>query len=86
MELGERERQLALVGTRDGERSGSAPRQKPLTVAGFGMQLNATTTVDGRDRNALERICRFLMRPAFAQDAVEALDKGEVQIGGILGN
>ena len=80
VQLGERERQLALVGTRDAEASGAAPREKPLTVAGFGMQLNAATTVDGADRKALERICRYLMRPAFAQDAVEALDNGKVRV------
>ena len=44
------------------------------------MQLNAATTVEGADRKALERICRYLMRPAFAQDAVEALDNGKVRV------
>jgi hypothetical protein len=72
VELGSRERQLALVGA-TGE--SGARKTKPLTVAGFGMlgmQLHAATTVDGADRAALERVCRYLLRPPFAQDAIEA--------------
>jgi len=33
---------------------------KPMTVAGDGMQLHAATTVDGRDRRRLERLCQFI--------------------------
>ena len=70
VELANSERQLELVRSEGGE----PPKAKPSTVAAFGMQLHATTTVDGGDEAALERICRYLLRPAFAQDAVEALD------------
>ena len=34
------------------------------------MNLHAATTADGRDRKQLERICRYLLRPPFAHDAV----------------
>lgn len=51
-----------------------------LTVAGFGMQLHAAARVDGADKAGLERICRYLLRPAFAHDAVEALENGRVRI------
>jgi len=37
----------------------------PLTVAAFGMHLHAATTVDGRDRKQLERVCRYLLRPPW---------------------
>ncbi|MCP5065959.1 MAG: hypothetical protein GY946_05270 [bacterium] len=51
-----------------------------MTVSGFGMQLHAAVVVDGRDRKRLERICRYLLRPAFAHDAVRALPDGRVRI------
>ena len=53
---------------------------KPMTVAGYGMQLHAATCVDGRDRRRLERLCRYLLRPPFAQDAVKARPDGQVRI------
>jgi hypothetical protein len=37
------------------------------------MPLHAATTVDGSDRKQLERVCRYLLRPPFAHDAVVAL-------------
>src|SRR5688572_24007621 len=44
------------------------------------MHLHAATTVDGRDRKRLERVCRYLLRPPFAHDAVQALADGRVRI------
>jgi hypothetical protein len=43
----------------------------PHTVSAYGLQLHAATTVDGRDRRRLERVCRYLLRPPFAHDAIE---------------
>lgn len=40
------------------------------------MHLHAATTVDGRDRKRLERVCRYLLAPPFAHDAVQALPGG----------
>jgi hypothetical protein len=58
----------------------TARTPKPMTVAGYGMQLHAATTVDGRDSQQLERLCRYLLRPPFAQDAIEARPNGQVRI------
>ena len=44
------------------------------------MHLHAATTVDGRDRQQLERLCRYLLRPPFAHDAVQALEGGRVRV------
>ena len=44
------------------------------------MHLHAATTVDGRDRQQLERLCRYLLRPPFAHDAVTALPDGRVRV------
>ena len=44
------------------------------------MHLHAATTVDGRDRKQLERLCRYLLRPPFAHDAVRALPGGRVRV------
>ena len=43
------------------------PEPPPHTISAHGMQLHAATTVDGRDRRRLERICRYLLRPPFAR-------------------
>ena len=56
------------------------PASRPMTVCRFGMQLHAASTVDGRDRKRLERVCRYLLRPPFAHDAIEALPDGRVRI------
>jgi hypothetical protein len=52
----------------------------PLTESAFGMHLHAATTVDGRDRKQLERVCRYMLRPPFAHDAVQALPDGRVRV------
>ena len=57
----------------------SAPAS-PLLVTAFGMQLHAAVTVDGRDRSRLERLCRYLLRPPFAQDAVQRTPDGQVRV------
>jgi hypothetical protein len=57
-----------------------APTPSPLSVAAFGMSLHADTFVDGRDRRRLERLCRYLLRPPFAHDAVTALPDGRVRV------
>ncbi len=71
--------QLALAGPHLAPPPEPATRP-PLTVSAFGMQLHAATTVDGRDRKQLERICRYMLRPPFAHDAVQALPDGRVRV------
>jgi hypothetical protein len=70
--------QLSLAGPRLAPDSPSAP--PPMTLSAFGMNLHAATTADGRDRKQLERICRYLLRPPFAHDAVTALPGGRVRV------
>jgi hypothetical protein len=70
--------QLSLAGPRPAPGSPSAP--PPMTLSAFGMNLHAATTADGRDRKQLERICRYLLRPPFAHDAVTALPGGRVRV------
>jgi len=49
-------------------------------VSALGMHLHAAPTVDGRDRKQLERVCRYLLRPPFAHDVVQALPDGRVRV------
>jgi hypothetical protein len=67
------------------DRSGEGPRPQEasraeLLVADFGMQLHADVAVDGRDRARLERLCRYMLRPPFAQSAVEETADGQVRV------
>ena len=71
--------QLSLAGPHlaPGSQPAAPP---PMTLSAFGMNLHAATTADGRDRKQLERICRYLLRPPFAHDAVTALPGGRVRV------
>jgi len=51
-----------------------------LAVSAHGMSLHAASTVDGRDRKRLERLCKYLLRPAFAQQSVRLLADGRVRL------
>ena len=53
------------------------PDEIPTLSRGRG---RSATTVDGRDRRRLERVCRYLLRPPFAHDAIEALADGRVRV------
>jgi hypothetical protein len=56
------------------------PPPAPMLASGFGRQRHAAVTVDGRDRKRLERVCRYLLRPAFAHDAVQRTPDGQVRV------
>jgi hypothetical protein len=45
-----------------------------------GFDLHAAVAIDADDRDALERLCRYLGRPAIAQDHVKLLDSGRVRV------
>jgi hypothetical protein len=44
-----------------------------------GFNLHAKTTVDGRDRERLERLCRYIARPPIAQKRLHVLDDGRLR-------
>jgi len=52
----------------------SAPRHAHLD----GFDLHANVAVPGRDRTRLERLCRYLLRPAVSQDRLRLLGDGRV--------
>lgn len=56
------------------------PLEYGLVAYAHGMSLHAATTVDGRDRKRLERVCKYLLRPPFALDALHLLPDGRVRL------
>jgi len=56
------------------------PRPAGGAVLEVVLRRGGATTADGRDRKQLERICRYLLRPPFAHDAVTALPGGRVRV------
>jgi len=44
-----------------------------------GFNLHAKTTVDGRDRKQLERLCQYIARPPIAQERLHILDDGRLR-------
>lgn len=57
-----------------------APASTPLCEPPPASPLHAAVTVDGRDRNRLERLCRYMLRPPFALDAIERTADGQVRV------
>ena len=45
-----------------------------------GINVHAKQVVDGRDRRQLERLCRYITRPPIAQDRLERLTDGRLEL------
>lgn len=45
-----------------------------------GVNVHARQSVDGRDRRQLERLCRYVTRPPVAQDRLERLPDGSLEL------
>jgi Putative transposase/Transposase zinc-binding domain len=45
-----------------------------------GINVHARQSVDGRDRRQLERLCRYVTRPPVAQDRLERLPDGSLEL------
>jgi hypothetical protein len=76
---------LDLLGARAGQPtlrivdpSALRPDEPVAEVAGF--NVHAKVAVDGRDRVRLERVCRYLGRPPIAQERLERLADGRVNV------
>ena len=54
--------------------SSGGPRHAHLD----GFDLHANVAVDGEDRERLEQLCRYLLRPAVAQDRLRLTEDGRV--------
>src|SRR3989454_11471263 len=53
-------------------------RPLPGTRIWRGFDLHANVAVPAADRTRLERLCRYLLRPAVAQDRLRLLDDGRI--------
>ncbi|MEZ4447328.1 MAG: transposase [Polyangiaceae bacterium] len=53
-----------------------APSDRPLHAHLEGFDLHAAVAIDADERGALERLCRYVSRPAIAQDQMKQLDSG----------
>jgi Putative transposase len=54
--------------------SSGGPRHAHL----YGFDLHANVAVDGEDRERLEQLCRYLLRPAIAQDRLRLTQDGRI--------
>ena len=52
---------------------------RPLCAAEEGFSVHAATTVEADDRLGLERLLRYILRPAFAQERLSLTDDGRVR-------
>ena len=54
------------------------PRPQPLCINIAGLGLHAGVALPARDRQRLERLCRYVARPAIAASRLSALDDGRL--------
>ncbi len=80
---------LLALGPRAGarvERLGTEPdapwveSRRPLQARSDGCDLHAGVTVAGEDRDRLEQLCRYLLRPPIAQDRLALQPDGHVLV------
>jgi hypothetical protein len=58
--------------------STTPPPPRALVAEVCGIHVHADVAVDGRDRARLERVCRYLGRPAVAQERLSQLEDGRL--------
>ena len=62
-------------------RSRRARRHKPLCVRNLeGLELHAAVHVKAADRSGLQRLCRYLARPALPEDRLARLADGRIEV------
>ena len=74
-----RPRRVPVVGRREGPYASAA--EKPLCAAFDGFSLQAGVRIRKGDREGLERLCRYVLRPPFSQERLELLPDGRVRYG-----
>jgi hypothetical protein len=60
-------------------RSVSAADSEPVAEV-RGVNVHAKQRVDGRDRKQLERLCRYVTRPPLAEERLERLADGRLEL------
>ncbi len=55
------------------------PNDKPFTAEQDGWSLHAGVALDGGDREKLERVSRYLLRPAFAEERLYRRPDGKLE-------
>jgi len=56
------------------------PAAGQAVVPGFGFSVHAGRRISADDRSGLERVARYVLRPAIAQDRLKLLPGGKVQL------
>jgi hypothetical protein len=56
------------------------PSAGQAVVPGFGFSVHAGRRISADDRSGLERVARYVLRPAIAQDRLKLLSGGKVQL------
>ena len=72
-------RLLAGDGT-ESHRAGDQSQQDPGAAEALGINLYAKQWVSGQDRAQLERLCRYVMRPALSQERLGWLPDGRLEL------
>jgi hypothetical protein len=68
---------VRLLGENQGHARRPAPKKPLCAKSPGGLELHAEVTIAARDRNGLERLCRYLSRPPVPQDRLERRGDGK---------
>ena len=71
---------LRLVIPADGAEPTRGPNRDEPVAEVRGFNLHAKQVVDGRDRQRVEQLCRYILRPPLAQDRLEERADGLLQL------
>jgi len=66
---------------RDKDAPWVSPGEKPFTAEEEGYTIHAGVELDGKNREKLEKVCRYLFRPAFAEERLLLRPDGKVEYG-----
>jgi hypothetical protein len=79
-------RGVLALGPRAGQRvvrffGAASGDQTPKLRSTYGFDLHARQRIQGEDREGVERMCRYLLRPPLARKRLKVLPDGRVQLG-----
>ena len=68
-----------LVSWDQGEQTQGDLPDEPVAEVG-GVNLHAKVVIDGRDRQRVERLVRYITRPVLSEERIERLEDGRIQL------
>ena len=79
--LSEDPRKVPVLGRPEAAKGWVSPKDKPNAAAHEGFTLHAGVRMRAGDKEGLEKLCRYVLRPPFSEERLERLPDGRVLYG-----